>query len=132
MLSSRAARTRALWHLAAGLLCATLSVAAAVYVDRSEHLHDRQHFLDESARLQQQILRRFEVHEELLQGAAGLFAVSGDVDEAQWRTYMGGLDLSRHLPGLDAVACDRRSSAACPRSGRGTTRNARRRGLRRD
>ncbi|WP_370306686.1 bifunctional diguanylate cyclase/phosphodiesterase [Sinimarinibacterium flocculans] len=104
MLSSRAARTRALWHLAAGLLCATLSVAAAVYVDRSEHLHDRQHFLDESARLQQQILRRFEVHEELLQGAAGLFAVSGDVDEAQWRTYMGGLDLSRHLPGLDAVA----------------------------
>src|SRR5690606_23002709 len=42
-------------------------------------------------------------HEELLRGAAALFAASDYVERQSWRAYVGSLDLDRRYYGAQAV-----------------------------
>lgn len=49
------------------------------------------------------IERRLRNHEQILLGGAGLFDARGDVDRAEWRTYVERLKLKENFPGIQGV-----------------------------
>jgi diguanylate cyclase (GGDEF)-like protein/PAS domain S-box-containing protein len=58
------------------------------------------------------IERRLSSNGVLLRGVAGLFASSEHVDREEFRTYVEGLDLTRHYPGIQGVGFAERVPAA--------------------
>lgn len=46
-------------------------------------------------------------HEQILFGAAGLFAANGDVSRAQWRAYVERLQLGERYPGIQGIGFSR-------------------------
>ncbi len=97
-------RDMTVWRaLAACALVLLLSVAAAVYALREEQREREARFQNEVNRQQAEIVWRLQAYEQLLRGAAGLFAASTEVNRAAWRTYIDSLNLRERFPGLETM-----------------------------
>ena len=55
-------------------------------------------------RVETSLRNRMGRYEDLVRGAQGFLALDRDVIEAEWRDYVGGLDLPRRHPGLASLA----------------------------
>ncbi len=55
------------------------------------------------ADVERRLERRLRAYEQVLRGAAGLFAVNQNVDREQWRRYVGALALQRSFPGVQGI-----------------------------
>lgn len=53
------------------------------------------------------LVSRMQAHEQVLRGAAALFAASAQVDREEWRAYMNALELERALPGIQGTGFTR-------------------------
>ncbi|HKX94945.1 MAG TPA: CHASE domain-containing protein, partial [Methylibium sp.] len=56
-----------------------------------------------AAGIEARVADRMRQHEQVLRGAAGLFAASKEVDRDEWRRYVEQLDLARNYPGIQAI-----------------------------
>ena len=78
-----------------------LLVLSAV-VSAFSHLSVRQamqaRFVAQSNEVARSLDYRLQFHELTLRSAAGLFLASTEVDRVEWREFVNGLDLPRHLP----------------------------------
>ncbi|OHC74618.1 MAG: hypothetical protein A3G18_00900 [Rhodospirillales bacterium RIFCSPLOWO2_12_FULL_58_28] len=61
------------------------------------------HFLFEAANVRSIISKRMMEYEVILRGALGLFIASDNVTRAEWRTYVGNLDIERIFPGVQGI-----------------------------
>ncbi len=52
---------------------------------------------------EQLLVRRIDGYEQILEGARGLFVASDSVSAADWRNYIGALQIERRFPGLRVV-----------------------------
>lgn len=71
--------------------------------ERESHLA-RERFELQVSEVESAVRSRMTAHEQILIGAAALFDASEDVDRHEWRTYVERLRLSRHYPGIQALA----------------------------
>lgn len=59
---------------------------------------------DESAMAITSTLReRMQIYQNVLHGAAGLFAASQSVERSEWRNYLQSVSIEQRFPGIDAV-----------------------------
>lgn len=87
MFSAGIALTIVLWHAA-----------------RQHELDEAQRQFDQRARdIQAAIIDRLEAHEQILVGAAGLFASIPAVGRIQWKSYVDAQNISRRYPGTQGV-----------------------------
>jgi len=61
------------------------------------------HFKTVVSQQAQVLLARMHDYEQVLLGAAGLFAASSEVNREEWRIYVESLQLARSLPGIQGV-----------------------------
>lgn len=57
------------------------------------------------------IRQRMQVYEYVLRGGAALFAASENVSRDEWHAYVSGLQIDRHLPGIQGVGFARHVAA---------------------
>ncbi len=79
----------------------TLFAAALSSQEIERRRHDR--FERLVAQAGQQLVSRIDGYERILEGAKALFAASDDVTGAEWKRYVGALQIERHYPGLRVV-----------------------------
>ncbi len=84
------------------ILAISLGVTLALwkYLDRhvTERARDRFAHVAEAAR--DLLVSRMQAHEQVLRGAAALFAASDHVSRAEWKAYVAALDIEEALPGM--------------------------------
>jgi PAS domain S-box-containing protein len=93
--------------LAAGFVLAVTLGATWVAWERVGADQDRVLRADFEYRVrdvERRIITRMLAHEQVLRGAAGLFADSRQVNRAHFRDYVASLHLEEHYPGIQAVA----------------------------
>lgn len=56
-----------------------------------------------AAEIHDRVANSMQSNEQILRGAAGLFAASKDVTREKWRAYVTHLELSKNFPGIQAV-----------------------------
>jgi PAS domain S-box-containing protein len=64
----------------------------------------RQHFELEARRITTKIQHRLDAYEQILRGAAGLYAASPDVSRAAWHRYVSQLALDQGYKGIQGVS----------------------------
>ena len=62
-----------------------------------------QHFRFESQQVRGVVRERMAGYEQVLRGAAALFAASVSVDWHEWKSYVEALHVERRLPGVQGV-----------------------------
>jgi len=60
-------------------------------------------FDEEADRIKGALSERMQVYEDVLHGAAGLFAASATVEHAEWRAYLKSVSIEKRFPGIDGV-----------------------------
>ncbi len=80
------------WYLARGVVL--------------ERANDR--FVSRSQTIESTLHERLHAYEFLLQSGAGLFASSGEVTRAKWRTYVTVLKIDQHYPGVQGLGFSKR------------------------
>ncbi len=95
----------AAWLMLAIGLVMTLALWQYFGVHFAERAQDRFSHRAEAAK--NLLLSRMQAHEQILRGAAALFAASDDVSRAEWRAYVGALALDRSLPGIQGTGFTR-------------------------
>jgi diguanylate cyclase (GGDEF)-like protein/PAS domain S-box-containing protein len=94
-------RSAAAWLI----LAIGLAVTVALWLHFSAHFAERardrfSHRADAARNL---LLSRMQAHEQVLRGAAALFAASDHVSRAEWRAYIAALALDKSLPGIQGT-----------------------------
>lgn len=92
-------------------LSLALTVAAWRFADARERQAGRAELQDRSTQLAARLSARMLAYEQLLRGAAGLFAASGTPSRAEWRAFVGALGLAA-LPGIEGIGWAPRVPAA--------------------
>lgn len=70
--------------------------------DTERRAHERFGFV--AADIRDRVATRMVANEQVLRGAAGLFAAANEVRRDQWRAYVQQLELARHYPGIQGVS----------------------------
>ena len=60
-------------------------------------------FEKEVGRITAALSERMRIYEDVLHGAAGLFAASVSVERGEWRAYLRSVDIEKRFPGIDGV-----------------------------
>ncbi len=68
-----------------------------------EALAVRTAFEQEARRVAAALSERMQVYEDVLHGAAGLYAASISVERAEWRAYLESVSIEKRFPGIDGV-----------------------------
>lgn len=89
-----------------------ITAGVAFSFHRSETQRDAAHFDALLNDAQEGILKRLEGYEELLRAGVSLLAVHPQVTQSEWESYVAGLDLGRHYPGLFSMAVVRLVAAS--------------------
>lgn len=88
----------------ATLLASLLVSAAAWYLTRLDTERDAQRRFDfRVTEIHAAILSRMQAQEQVLRGAGGLFAASGQVTRREWQAYVNALQLAKTYPGILGV-----------------------------
>jgi CHASE1-domain containing sensor protein len=91
------------------LLASLFITFFAWYFDRGltiERAHDR--FIFRIQTIESALSDRLRAYEVLLQGGASLFAVSGEVTRAEWRTYVTKLQVDKYYQGIQGIGFSKR------------------------
>jgi diguanylate cyclase (GGDEF)-like protein/PAS domain S-box-containing protein len=92
----------------AAWLVLALSLMASILVWHFAHENARNmeeaEFHAKAYDIESRIRQRMLAHEQVLQGAAGLFAASQNVGREEWRAYVKHLDVDRFYPGILGIA----------------------------
>ncbi|SFM12088.1 bifunctional diguanylate cyclase/phosphodiesterase [Marinobacter zhejiangensis] len=97
------------WLLLAASLLATAvlwHVSVRLVEDRTEA-----RFRTQSLQLKTAIEERLLNYEQVLAGAAGLFAISPELDRLGWHTYIESVDIERYYPGIQGIGYTARVNA---------------------
>ena len=89
------------WTVLLGCLGVTVLGWHLLASDTERRASERFDFL--AAGIEARVADRMRQHEQVLRGAAGLFAASQQVTREDWRRYVEQLDLARVYPGIQAV-----------------------------
>lgn len=94
-------RSSAAW-LALGL---GLLLTGGLWQYVGAHLEEktRDRFAHSASLARDHLLSRMQAYEQVLHGAAALFAASDDVNRAEWAAYVAALHLDRSLPGIQGI-----------------------------
>ena len=84
-----------------------LSLAAWYWFDASLRARTTATYEARTEELSSRIVQRMRDHEQVLRGAAGLFAVRETVSRADWRHYVSALRLEENHPGILGVGFSR-------------------------
>jgi PAS domain S-box-containing protein len=84
------------------LLCLTAGIRH--YWSSHQNEMDQARFAEYADSIENQIRNRLHNYMMILDGTAGLFAVSREVTWQEWRTYFAFRDITRNFPGIQAVA----------------------------
>lgn len=84
------------------ILAISLGVTLALwqYLDRHVTERARDRFTHLAGATRDLLVSRMQAHEQVLRGAAALFAASDHVSRAEWKAYVAALDLEEALPGV--------------------------------
>ena len=93
------------------LLSLAITAAAWRFADAREAQAARADMQGRVTQLAARLSTRMLAYEQLLRGAAGLFATAGPVSRDEWRTFVGALGLAA-LPGVEAMGWAPRVSPA--------------------
>lgn len=63
----------------------------------------RKEFESETAKIRAALEERMRIYEDVLHGAAGLFAASQGVERGEWRAYLNSVSIEKRFPGIDGV-----------------------------
>jgi PAS domain S-box-containing protein len=89
-------------------LVLTLSLLVSLGAWRWSEDHARQaqqvEFLTRAAEIREALHARMAGYQQILKGAAALFAASGEVTREEWRDYYRGLELESTYPAIQALA----------------------------
>ena len=89
------------------LLVLLVSLGALLLVwrelDRRHQDALQQNFLSQTMRLAERVRSRMSAYDQLLRGAAGLFAASGKVSRDAWHRYVEPLRLDQHYQGMQGL-----------------------------
>ena len=89
------------WTVLVLSLCATLWAWYATRDAAEEKAHLLFDFRVQET--ENAILKRMQDYEQVLRGAAGLFAASQKVDRDEWKAYIGSLDIEERYPGIQGI-----------------------------
>ncbi len=92
------------------LLIASIIITALLWQFSVRLVEDRTEarFRTQSLQLKTAIEERLLNYEQVLAGSAGLFAVTGEVSQQDWRTYIRNVDIERYYPGIQGIGYVRR------------------------
>lgn len=114
------------WSPYVGLaLSLALTAAVTSYAASAARSRDQLRFQNLVHRDQAILQNRMKTYEALLRGATGLFSSSDDVSQEEFRTFVAGLGLDRHYPGIQGIGFALRVDAGWKD---GVTAEARRKG----
>lgn len=85
------------------LLITIVTVFVWLYVRNVIEETARKHFFEVAEAQRRVLLDRMRDYEQVLLGAAGLYAASDFVDRLEWRVYVDSLRLNQTLPGIQGV-----------------------------
>lgn len=94
-------RNAAAWLILAFGLMVTVGLWQYFSAHFAERAQDRFSHRAEAAK--NLLLSRMQAHEQILRGAAALFAASNHVSRAEWRAYIATLELDKSLPGIQGT-----------------------------
>ena len=82
-----------------------LAASAGAWFIAWQHaeLEAHKRFDDEIGRITTALSERMLIYEDVLHGAAGLFAASVSVERAEWRAYLQSVSIEKRFPGIDGV-----------------------------
>ena len=89
------------WLVLLGCLGVAVLGWHVVASDTERRAQERFAFL--AADIQERIVRRMAAYEQVLRGAAGLFAAAHSVERGEWKAYVERLQLERNYPDIQAV-----------------------------
>ena len=84
-------------------LALLLTAVVTKYASATARTQDRLRFQNLVQKSQGDLQNRMETYVALLRGAAGLFTASEDVSREEFRTFVAGLELDDHYPGIQGV-----------------------------
>jgi PAS domain S-box-containing protein len=79
------------------------STGAWFLARKHANLEAHKQFDDETRTITAALSERMLIYEDVLHGAAGLYAASLTVERAEWRAYLASVSIERRFPGIDAV-----------------------------
>ncbi len=87
------------------ILCITVILTLFLWnmYDNSLRAQSRVIFSEQASEITNRMIKRMHDHEQVLRGAAGLFAVNEAVSRADWRHYVSALQLDEYHPGILGV-----------------------------
>jgi len=85
------------------LISVVASVGAWFISWKHAELEARKRFDEEAGRIAAALTERMQIYEDVLHGAAGLFAASYTVERGEWRNYLESVSIERRFPGIDGV-----------------------------
>ncbi|MCF8092823.1 MAG: CHASE domain-containing protein, partial [Desulfotignum sp.] len=84
------------------LLCLTAGIRH--YWRSHQNEMNQARFAEYAGSIEKQIRGRLHNYRMILDGTSGLFTASREVTWQEWRTYFACSDITRHFPGIQAVA----------------------------
>ncbi len=102
MPGDRPAGARLAWLVLAVSL--SISIWAGYFALRGDRRNEETEFNAKVHDISQHIQQRMLAYEHVLQGAAGLFAASQEVERDEWRRYVGRLAIEKFYPGIQGIA----------------------------
>ncbi len=87
------------------VLVIALAASAGAWLIASKHAKSeaRKRFDEEAERIEGALTERMRIYEDVLHGAAGLFAASISVERGEWRAYLRSVSIEERFPGIDGV-----------------------------
>jgi|GEM_PF-984414 len=86
------------------LVIALLASAAGWQIARQrEELAAQKRFDEEASRIRTALTQRMAIYQDVLHGAAGLFAASYSVERSEWKAYLESVSVERRFPGISGV-----------------------------
>lgn len=87
------------------VLAISLAASAGAWFIAWKHAELEAHkkFDDEVGRVIGALSERMQVYEDVLHGAAGLYAASYTVERGEWRAYLESVSIEKRFPGIDGV-----------------------------
>jgi two-component system sensor histidine kinase/response regulator len=86
------------------LVISLLASAGGWFISwKHARLEARKNFDEAAMAITSTLRERMQIYQNVLHGAAGLFAASDSVDRAEWHNYIQSVSIEQRYPGIDAV-----------------------------
>src|SRR5438876_9649590 len=86
------------------LAIALMATAGGWFIARKhEELTARKHFDEDADRIAMKLAERMTIYQNVMHGAAGLFAASQSVERSEWKAYVDNISIEKRFPGVDSL-----------------------------